>query len=214
MEFDVKEVSDYIEQLNQGRRDEDLTRIYQYALDNKIPAMRPDTAVLLTFLLKLQKPNSILEIGTGSGFSTLNILKACPKSKVITLERDKNRYISALKLFENESNIQVYNLDAINFFKDNKLTFDAVILDCQKRDYIELLPFILNCLKTGGFLFSDNILLGNRVAKKLNDNDKHLRKTIENLQGFNSEIASHPQLETLFLGLDDGVAVSIKKEML
>lgn len=48
-----------------------LKDLEKYALDYHVPIVQPEVAQLLKVLLKIKKPNSILEIGTAIGYSAI-----------------------------------------------------------------------------------------------------------------------------------------------
>ena len=48
-----------------------LYKLEQEALKNKVPIIRKETQGVIRFLLNLQKPRRILEVGTAIGFSAL-----------------------------------------------------------------------------------------------------------------------------------------------
>ena len=70
------------------------------ALAENIPIIRPQTQSLIRFFLDLVHPDSILEVGTATGFSSLFMLSYAPYAAITTIERDGDRIIRARQNFE------------------------------------------------------------------------------------------------------------------
>ncbi len=136
---------------------ESMQKLYQDALNHKIPAVRPEFGQLLSLVVALIQPQKVLEIGTGSGYSTLWLLRYLPENgRIITLERDERRYREALALFYQKP-VEVFHTDARDFLLASGEYFDMVFLDAEKRLYPELLPLITPRLKKKGVLVIDNL---------------------------------------------------------
>ncbi len=89
---------------------------------------------LLFRLAESYKPNSIVELGTSLGLTSLYFALACPKAKIITVEADPNLAKLADSLFQKQkkTNIEVRN-----------------------RTFKEEIPAILKELDTVDFVFFD-----------------------------------------------------------
>ena len=75
----------------------EIREIKKYALDNKIPIMVDEGIdFLTTFIIKNQTTN-ILEIGSAIGYSAIMMALANPNVKITTIERDRERYLEAVK---------------------------------------------------------------------------------------------------------------------
>jgi caffeoyl-CoA O-methyltransferase len=204
-------IQSYIEALNRPLDIPDWDKLYNEAVKLQVPAVRKDTAKLLYLLVKLKNPANVLEIGTGSGFSALWMGRGLSADALLTtLERDKNRYEKAGALFRDRKNIRVLNRDAFRFLKETGETFDFVFLDAQKRDYIDFLPLLERKINSGGVLVTDNFLFQGKAAAMSTDEEDKYKGGVELLKKYNEALANHPAFETLFLGLDDGVAVAVK----
>jgi predicted O-methyltransferase YrrM len=202
----------YIEMLNRPLEKTEWDPIYDEAVRLQIPVVRKNTARLIYILIKLKNPQNVLEIGTGSGFSTLWIEHGLSENARLTsLERDKNRYEKASILFKDHSKIHLLYQDAFDYLKEPVGTFDFVFLDSQKRDYIDFLPLLEKKLVSGGVLVIDNFLFQGKVVSMTPDEEKKYKGGVDLLKKFNEELAKHPAFDTLFLHLDDGVVIAVKK---
>ena len=177
------------------------------------PIVQKQTEQLLITILKLKKPQRVLEIGSAVGYSAILMADNLPEeSKIITVERYKKHadiaidnifkagYEHKIKLIEGEAAEVLHWLDG---------SFDFVFLDAAKGQYIEFLPDILSLLKSGGVLFSDNILFKGMVE----DDEKVIRRKItivKRLKMYLEEIMNNNELTTSIIPIGDGVAISVK----
>jgi predicted O-methyltransferase YrrM len=206
-----EKIFNYIYELNKSQLKEDLyNNIINYDSKYKIPAIRFDVALFLNFLSIIFKPKKILEIGFGSGVSSIYIVKDINPEMFITLERDKNRYIRGQKLLRsmNIDKIKLVNEDAFDFFKNNKNNFDLIFLDSVKREYIEYIEPIDKILNKDGIFITDNILFNGKITN--NHSDKY-KDGIKLLDNFNNSISNNENFKTVFLSIGDGISLSIKK---
>ena len=86
-------------------------------------------------------------------------------------------------------------------------TFGFVFLDGPKAQYLKYLPDLKRLLKTGGVLFSDDVLLYGWVDGEP-PHKRHM--LIEKLREYLNAICSDDELTTSILKIGDGVAVSVK----
>lgn len=202
---------EYLDGLNRYLDMPEWDALYEQAAGRNIPVIRKDTVKLLYMVVKLAGPKRFLEIGTGSGYSTLWIRKALPESsELVTLERDQNRFEAASQLLEGRANTKVLFRDAFEYLRGDDGPFDGVFLDSQKRDYIELLPLIEKRMPAGALLFADNVLFNGRVVEIPAPDEKKYRDGAELLKKFNSRIAGSGEFESVFLPVDDGIVIARK----
>jgi len=132
--------------------------VYDEARKNNIPTVRPQVGQFLSLVVDLVAPQRVLEIGTGSGYSTLWLLRYLPPGgRIVTLERDRRRYREAIALLYQKP-VEVIHTDAKSFLSECEQGFDMIFLDSEKREYVELVPLLEKCLKRGGVLVVDNLL--------------------------------------------------------
>lgn len=205
-----KAIENYIHSLNHPLIFPGADRLFDESVKKKIPVLRQNTARLLFMMIKMKSPSTILEIGTGSTYSTRWIISAAPKARVVTLERDKNRYEAARESLSKYFGVELLRTDVFKYLPECNEHFDFILLDSQKRDYIDLLPLLTQRLNIGGFLFTDNILFGGKAAILSEEQKKKYQGGVERLRAFNEALSQSPQFETVFLDIDDGVALSIK----
>lgn len=192
-----------------------LEVIEKEALENRVPIIRKEMQSFLKVLLSIQKPMSILEIGTAVGFSALLMSEYAPQGCCITTIENYDKRIpiarTNFKRAGKESQITLLEGDAQQVMKELSGSYDFIFMDAAKGQYINYLPDALRLLNTGGVLVSDNVMqdgtiIESRFAVERRDRTIHAR-----MREYLYAIKHHPQLLTSIIPLGDGVAVSIKK---
>ncbi|MGL4344277.1 MAG: O-methyltransferase [Cellulosilyticaceae bacterium] len=179
------------------------------------PIIKPEVADFMKVLLAMQKPTSVLEIGTAVGYSSIFMSQyLSPSSHITTIERFDRMVKIATE------NIKTANLtDRITLLEGDAselLTtletehYDMIFMDCAKGQYINFLPECLRLLKPGGLLITDNVLHKGTVARSRYLIDRRQRTTHSRLRDFLWTITHTPELHTSVLPIGDGVALSYK----
>ena len=75
---DRQRILDFIRSFGLDRASESLSAIEQEAIRDHVPIIRKETQELLRILLKMKKPEKILEVGTAIGL-WVKILRKKPK---------------------------------------------------------------------------------------------------------------------------------------
>ena len=76
----------YIRSLDRGEN-ERLRSIEQEAVRDRVPIIRKETAGLLKVLLRMQKPEKLLEVGAAVGFSSILMSEYIKSGATITTIR-------------------------------------------------------------------------------------------------------------------------------
>lgn len=179
------------------------------------PIVPPDTAQLLKTLVTILKPKRILEIGTAIGYSSILMAKnTLSDTEIITVERyEKVADIAINNIFEAgfEKKIRVVKGEASEILNWLDGGFDMVFMDGAKGQYIEFLPRILELLKPGGVLVTDDVLYNDPNIEE-NATTRHRKYTIvQRLRMYLEAICNHPLLETTVIQAGEGIAVSYRK---
>tara|TARA_X000000950_G_scaffold25098_1_gene26906 strand:+ start:52 stop:708 length:657 start_codon:yes stop_codon:yes gene_type:complete len=166
----------------------------------------------LHLIIKLYKPNKILEIGTFTGLSALTMGLAMNKDSNLTAI-DKNKETSEIaKIFFNKANLEskinllVKNAsDGLDELFKNKEIFDLVFIDADKENYIDYFEKSLRMLKKSGIIITDNVLwYGDVVDGSKND------KLTTKIREFNSFINKDNRVENMILPIGDGLSICRK----
>ena len=166
---------------------------------------------LLSLLSHLIRPKCILEIGTYTGYSAICLAEGLAEGGFLHTidnnpERDAfvNRFIDEAKMTDK---IRTYIGDARIVIPTITGDFDIVFIDADKSGYAEYYDLLINRVKPGGIIITDNVLWSGKVIEpvKANDEDTLL------IQAFNKKIALDPRVEVVLLPIRDGISIARKK---
>ena len=197
-EFINKDIQDYVESNSQLEPDilKELNRETHLKILNPRMLSGSYQGRLLSLISKILKPKKVLEIGTYTGYSALCIAEGLDKNGVIDtidineeLQEIQKRFFDKSR-YRNQINQHIGNaLDVIP--KINK-RFDLVFLDADKENYINYFHIVIDKIRSGGILISDNALWSGKVADKGNSD-----LITQNLREFNNLVNNDKRLETL-----------------
>ena len=77
--------------------DEYFLEIEKYAKENDVPIMNKRGINFLCRLIDKNDVKNILEIGSAIGYSALKMASVSDDIKIVTIERDQERYLKAIK---------------------------------------------------------------------------------------------------------------------
>ncbi|MBP3475210.1 MAG: O-methyltransferase [Lachnospiraceae bacterium] len=192
-----------------------LNEIEREAKETNVPIIRTQMQSLMKFLLAMQKPMSILEVGCAIGFSALLMSEYAPEGcRITTIEKYEKRIPIARGNFKRagrEESITLLEGDAADILKELTGTYDLIFMDAAKGQYIHFLPDILRLMPRGGILLSDNVLQDGDIIESRFAVTRRNRTIHSRMREYLYEIKHHPELETVILPVGDGVTISIKK---
>lgn len=192
-----------------------LDEIEKEAKKTNVPIVRKEMQSLLKFLLAMQKPDSILEVGCAIGFSALLMYTYAPKGcEITTIENYEKRIPLARANFAKagaEEAITLLEGDATDILKKLSGSYDMIFMDAAKGQYIHFLPDVLRLLKPGGILVSDNVLQEGDIIESRFTVCRRDRTIHKRMREYLYELKHHSQLETVVLPVGDGVTLSVKK---
>ena len=161
---------------------------------------------LLQLISMMIKPETILEIGTFTGYSAICLARGLKKGgRLITIELNdeicefSHKYFCKARV---DSCIIQMTGRAQEIIPDLKESFDLVYIDGDKREYTEYYNAAVEKVKPGGFIIADNVLWGNKVLEK-NPDDPMTKGIIE----FNEMIRKQKNIEKVILPVRDGLMI-------
>lgn len=111
----------------------------------KIPRIRDEGFDFIKSQIKGHKIESILEIGSGNGYSTLLYYTLPDVRNILTFEYNPTRYNLARHNLKENKNIRILNQDFLEYFESGE-RFDLIFIDGMKRKYIDFLNILLGFL--------------------------------------------------------------------
>lgn len=209
--FDFERATDYIRSLELPGS-ELCETIREKALAADVPIIRPETASFLLFLIQLQKPMRILEVGTAVGYSAIRMSEVMPEGCTITtIEKYHPRVEEALQNFaaaERGKAITLIEGDAAQVLKEQSEPFDLIFMDAAKGQYIHFLPDVLRLLKPDGLLFSDNVLQDGDVLESRFAVTRRNRTIHSRMREYLTILTHTPGLVTSVIPIGDGAAIT------
>lgn len=204
----------YINSLN-CKNSDFLDEIEGFALENKVPIIRKETQSLLRILLQIKQPKQILEVGTAIGFSALFMEEVNPGAgNITTIENDKNRIAIAHQNFTNAGKDDLIHLvegDAQDILLNLNEKYDFIFMDAAKGQYLHFLPLVLQRLKPGAIIVSDNVLQDGDIIQSRFAVMRRNRTIHKRMREYLYTITHNEELATTILTVGDGIAISVKK---
>ena len=180
-----------------------------------IPIVDAQSGALLHALTRASRAARVLEIGTAIGYSGLWIATALPADgMLITLERDRARAEVARAHFEAagvSGRVTVMIGDATQYLHKIAGPFDLIFQDADKASYSPLLDRLIQLLRPGGALVTDNVLWSGEVVPGFVNPPKRSAADTAAIAAYNQNLAADARLFTTFLPIGDGVALSVKQ---
>ena len=190
-----------------------IRKIEKYADQKGIPIMEKDGIKFLTEFIKLNNVKNILEIGSAIGYSAINMALTGADVTVTTIERDKDRYIEAvknIKKFNLDSRITLILADALSFNTSEK--YDLIFIDAAKSQYIKFFEKFKDNLNPRGFIVTDNINFHGLTNSDKSKMSRNLRQLITKLERYINFLNDNTEFKTRFFEVGDGVAISRRRK--
>jgi caffeoyl-CoA O-methyltransferase len=159
----------------------------------------------LRMISRMIRPDSILEIGTFTGYSAICLAGGLVSGgKLHTIEAEPSyaeiarEYIRKAKL---EDRVILHEGDALEIIPGLNEAFDLVFIDAAKEHYSDYYHAVFEKVKPGGFVLADNALWDGRVLEGDSAKDPDTIGIIR----FNEEIQKDTRVENVLVSIRDGV---------
>ncbi|AKQ46365.1 methyltransferase [Rufibacter radiotolerans] len=166
----------------------------------------------LAMFSQMLRPRRILEIGTYTGYSALCLAEGLTQDGVLhtidvndELEDMVRRYIAEAGL---EQKIQLHIGQAAEVIPTLEEQWDLVFIDADKKSNALYYDLVIDHVRPGGFILTDNVLWSGKVVEKFRPK---LDKDTELMLAFNQKVQDDPRVENLLLPIRDGILVARKK---
>ena len=167
---------------------------------------------LLKMLVRMAKPERILELGTFSGYSAQCLAEGLlsDDAQVHTIEIEDELEDFLRQHFADSPvghRIHLHIGDASQILPQLNLMFDLVFIDANKRHYPQYYELVLPWLTPGGFIIADNTLWDGKVAEP----HAKIDPQTEGILSFNQMVATDPRVEKVIIPVRDGLTIIYKK---
>ncbi len=206
-------VERYLASLNR-LPDQILIEIAREGERRDLPLIDAEVGALLHIQATAIGARRILEIGTAVGYSGIWLARALPRDgMLITMELDSQRADEARKNFERagvagRANVMVG--DASRMLHKVSGPFDLIFQDGSKQLYVPLLDRLIELLRPGGLLITDNVLWDGEVVPGFLPKPERAPQDTDAIAAYNRRLASETRLLTAWIPLRDGVTISVK----
>jgi predicted O-methyltransferase YrrM len=213
MHFLPEKLDDYIvaHSADEPELLQQLTReTYQKVLQ-PIMLSGPYQGRVLSMISKLIQPKSVLELGTFTGYATLCLAEGLAKNgEIHTIDVNVELVDFQRKYFDASRfghQIVQHTGSALDIIPTLDQAFDLVFIDADKPNYCNYFHLVIDKLKSGGIILSDNVLWHVKVIEPLQEKDVSTKAVLE----YNSLLKTDNRIETVVLPIRDGLTISRKK---
>ena len=162
---------------------------------------------LLTALVAMLRPRSVLEIGTFTGYSALSMAEALPADgRIVTCDISEEhlaiarRHVAASPY---AGVIEIRSGPALETIATLPGPFDLVFIDADKTSYSAYFEATLAKLSPDGVILVDNVLWSGRVLDPaVVDPDTAA------IKAFNDQVLADDRVEVVMLTVRDGVSLT------
>jgi caffeoyl-CoA O-methyltransferase len=185
-------------------RETHLTQVYPRMLAGNLQG------TFLRMISSILRPRRILEIGTFTGYATINLAMGMGEGILHTMEVNPEleeiirRYIREADL---EDRIILHIGDALQVIPSLNEQWDLIYIDADKPNYLNYYRMLFDHLRPGGFFIADNALWGGKVIQPKKKRDKDTLGIVE----FNEFVQQDDRVENVLLPVRDGVMMVRKK---
>ena len=189
-----------------------LSELEKYTWDNEdVPQMISGQIVgkFLQSIIRMIAAQKIVEVGTFTGYSALQMAEAIPlDGEIHTCELMKKHTETAQSFFDKSDygkKITIHQGPALESLETLKVgDFDMAFIDADKSNYLEYYKRCLVLIRAGGVIILDNMLWSGSVIDPKDDDSQALRKTGDYIQ-------EDTRVFNMLLPIRDGLMLCIKK---
>ena len=192
------------------RPDDYLRRLYRAT---NLHLLRPRMASgdlqgqLLRMFMKMIRPQTVVEIGTYSGYSALAMASGMDKGgKVYTFEINDEQECFTRPWLEGapyEAKVEMFVGNIFELLPPMQLSIDVAFIDANKREYIEYYDLLMPYMHSGSIILADNTLWDGHVIDPAYDHDA---QTVA-IRKFNDYVDQDERVEQIILPERDGLTL-------
>ena len=192
-----------------------LVEIARAGAKQQLPLVDAEVGALLRVLATSVGASRLLEIGTAIGYSGIWLAGALPPGgMLLTMEMDRQRAEQARENFVRArlgDRVNVIVGDAAQMIAKASGPFDLIFQDGDKHLYTPMLDRLVDLLRPGGLLVTDNVLWDGEVVPGFVAAPKRDTADTRAIAEYNERLSRDPRLMTAIVPLRDGVAISVKR---
>lgn len=174
------------------------------------PAITPEAGKMLHLLTRISGARSVVEVGTGLGYSGIWIARGLPKGGHLrTIEADPEHAATARQWFERAGvadRVHVMQGKALGVLPALPTkSVDLLFIDADKENYPRYFDLATRLVRSGGLICADNVFW---FGAALSDADQ--TPDARGIRAYNHLASTTPGVDTLILPLGDGLSISVR----
>ena len=186
-------------------RETHLTQVYPRMLAGHLQG------TLLRLISRMIRPRRILEIGTFTGYSTINLAMGLISEEGLlhTIEVDPELEEIVRKYLKEagvEGRVVLHVGNAMEIIPGLDEQWDLVYIDADKPNYLSYYGMVIDHVASGGFILADNALWDGKVL-----DPKTTNKDAQGIIRFNEFVQNDERVENVLLPVRDGIMIIRKK---
>ena len=202
------------------RQDDVLRRIQEETAamgDISVMQIAPDQGALITMLCRVLGAGEAIELGTFTGYSAICIARGLePGGRLIACELSEEYAEIAARNFEAAGvadRIEIRIGPAADTLRDlpERELFDFAFIDADKTGYPDYYEQVLARTRPGGLIMVDNVLAAGHVLEDGENADEFTSDSVAAIRRVNDLITADERVETVMLGVADGVMLARKR---
>lgn len=209
MDFLPAELSEYVE--NHTSEESPLLKKIDHITYEKMVMPRMLSGHLqgrvLAMLSKMMGPQTILEIGTFTGYSALCLAEGLKENgKIITIDINEELEDVVTDFFNQSQYRHMIDYrigNALDIIPGLNEMFDMVFIDADKENYLNYYDLTMEKLNPGGIIIADNVLWSGKVYEKSEKSDIET----DGLKLFNQKVHTDDRVENVLLPVRDGLMI-------
>ncbi len=163
---------------------------------------------VLRMLSLMIKPETILEIGTFTGYSAICLAEGLSATgELHTIDVNEELKPMATSYFEKaglSERIKYTVGNALEIIPKMDLAFDLVFIDADKENYSNYFDLVINKVRQGGYILADNALWSGKVIEPNPDEDTKA------IMAFNDKVQADERVENVLIPVRDGLMLMRK----
>lgn len=208
-------INEYIKDIIPKDKNDFIYRMEKYALENDVPIIDIEVKKMLEVFIKSSNIKSVLEVGTAIGYSSIIFSRAMNYDGFVRSyeinEKMHNIAKDNIEKFNQEYNsnlnVDLILSDAKTGLEKEKGKYDMVFIDAAKGHYQKFYDQIVENLKEGSIIISDNVLFKGMIAT-----DEYVKRRkitiVKRMRKYIDFLMNDPNLNTTVIPIGDGVAIS------
>lgn len=162
---------------------------------------------VLKMLVRMIRPQRVLELGMFSGYSALSMAEGLEDGAELHTFEIFDEIEDFTRPWIEDSpygkHIHIHIGDALDLVPLMDVMWDMAFIDADKREYVQYYEMILPRLRKGGYILADNTLWYGRITEEVRQSDLQT----QGLQQFNDIVAQDDRVEKVILPLRDGLTI-------